>query len=111
MRPIGGDWGVVLLEDLRCCQQGEPHSGMTLVSILRPPRGTLRILLSGLWSAVMPPAKGASLRGSVVYVARLDQLGRPRMARPCDRCMNILKKYRVRKVVFTVDNGWDYYIF
>ena len=44
-------------------------------------------------------------RGSTIYVARADKDGRPRLARPCHRCMKELYLAGVREVVYTTDDG------
>jgi tRNA(Arg) A34 adenosine deaminase TadA len=44
-------------------------------------------------------------RGATIYVARVDKYGRPRMARPCSRCMLGLYEAGIREVVYTTDDG------
>jgi deoxycytidylate deaminase len=46
-----------------------------------------------------------SARGSTMYVARVNRLGNPCMARPCSRCMKKLYEAGVREVVYTTDEG------
>lgn len=46
-----------------------------------------------------------SARGTTIYVARVDQYGRSRMARPCPKCMKSLYEAGVREVVYTTDDG------
>jgi tRNA(Arg) A34 adenosine deaminase TadA len=44
-------------------------------------------------------------RGATIYVARVDQFGRSRLARPCSHCMKELYLAGVREVVYTTDDG------
>lgn len=44
--------------------------------------------------------------GSTIYVYREDKNGMPRMARPCNSCQELLKKYKIRKMCYTVDGGY-----
>lgn|SRR6476646_2262655 len=93
-----GGWGLSLLGEETCCQGGELSSGTTLVSVKRTLLGTLRHTLS---RSVNYP-----LKGSVVYVVRLDKSGARRMARPCTNCMQILRRAGVKEVRYTTDDGW-----
>lgn len=55
--------------------------------------------------AVLRKAALNSARGTTIYVARVDQFGRPRMARPCSKCMKGLYEAGVRECVYTTDDG------
>lgn len=44
-------------------------------------------------------------RGSTIYVARVDREGLPRLARPCNRCMQTMYLAGVREVVYTTNDG------
>lgn len=46
-----------------------------------------------------------SARGTTMYVARVDQQGQARMARPCHRCMKTMYEAGVREVVYTTNDG------
>ncbi len=92
-----------LLPEGACCPKGEPNSDTILVYARTPLPGTLRKMLSGLFGR----PKGVSLRGSTVYVARINKAGQMRMARPCEACWRKLKGWGVKEVVYTTDNeGW-----
>ncbi|MFD9287570.1 deaminase [Streptomyces sp. NPDC060030] len=41
--------------------------------------------------------------GYTIYVARVDALGNPRLAKPCPRCQTALLRAGVRRVLYTVD--------
>ena len=43
--------------------------------------------------------------GDTAYVARIGAGGEPRMARPCENCMEGLTQWGIRLVVFTTDDG------
>lgn len=45
------------------------------------------------------------LRGSTVFVARLNKSGQLGMARPCSTCHHILKEYGIRDVYYTNQQG------
>lgn len=50
-------------------------------------------------------AKGEDLRGSTVYVARLDRTGAFGMCRPCSACERALRGHGVSRVVYTSPDG------
>ena len=50
-----------------------------------------------------------SARGTTIYVARVDQRGETRLARPCSKCMKSLYEAGVREVVYTTDAGQGSY--
>jgi tRNA(Arg) A34 adenosine deaminase TadA len=58
-----------------------------------------------------PLSGGAFYRakGSTIYVARVNQTGAARMARPCPNCYEALLLAGVKKVVYTTNEG-DYKI-
>lgn len=43
----------------------------------------------------------ASLQGAVLYVARINNNGEPRLSKPCDRCYTEIAAAGIRKVVWT----------
>lgn len=45
-------------------------------------------------------------KNMVVYTFRATKAGRLAIARPCDSCMQLLKDQHVKKIVYTIDNGW-----
>lgn len=102
MSHIGGGWGLFLPEEDMCCPEVELSTDIILVSVQKMRRGTLRKLLSEIYP------KGASpLRGTTVYVARLNKQGDLRMARPCDTCWKKLKNAGVEYVFYSTDIGWQ----
>lgn len=50
-------------------------------------------------------AKGEDLRGSTIYVARLDRRGALGMCRPCSACERALRDRGVSRVVYTSPDG------
>lgn len=44
-------------------------------------------------------------RGAVLYVARIDRLGRPALARPCPRCQDVLVAHGIEVVYYTAAGG------
>lgn len=43
--------------------------------------------------------------GDTVYIARVNSLGEPRLARPCDLCLKGLTERGIRSIVFTTNDG------
>lgn len=92
-----------LLPEGVCCPKGEPNSDTILMYVRKALPGTLRRMLAGVFGR----PKGASLRGSTVYVARINKAGQMRMARPCSACWEKLKLWGVKYVYYTTDSeGW-----
>jgi hypothetical protein len=54
-----------------------------------------------------PPFGGAfyQAKGSTIYVARVNQTGDSRMARPCPNCYEALLLAGVKRVVYTTNDG------
>lgn len=48
-------------------------------------------------------ALGHPVKNGIMYVARVDKRGNPKMSKPCIKCQELLRKYGVKKVVYTVD--------
>jgi deoxycytidylate deaminase len=46
-----------------------------------------------------------SLSGSDLYVSRTTPAGNSGLARPCDRCMELIKAVGIRRIHYTTDNG------
>lgn len=42
-------------------------------------------------------------QGAVLYVARVNNAGEPRMSRPCKNCMPKLISAGIKRVVYTID--------
>lgn len=47
----------------------------------------------------------SSLMGADLYVSRTTPGGRSGLARPCSRCMELIKAVGIRQVHYTTDNG------
>lgn len=50
---------------------------------------------------------GHSVKNGIMYVARVDKKGEPKMSKPCAKCQEALKKAGVRKVVYTIDDEME----
>jgi deoxycytidylate deaminase len=46
-------------------------------------------------------ARIQDLRGAVLYVARINNQGEPRMSKPCDGCQGLIDKSGIKKVIYT----------
>lgn len=53
--------------------------------------------------AALKKIKG-DMTGAVAYIARVNNLGVPRMSRPCERCMIALREARISKIIYTVEH-------
>lgn len=40
--------------------------------------------------------------GAVLYVARINKQGLPRMSRPCTSCMQLIRAAGIKKIVYTI---------
>ena len=45
------------------------------------------------------------LEGATVLVYREDRNGHLAMSRPCEMCQKLLQRYKVKKVIYTTNNG------
>ena len=61
------------------------------------PLGTIHAEADAIRQAI---AKGINLKGSTIYVARTGS----QMSRPCKNCQKLIRKYEIRKMVYT-DGG------
>lgn len=52
-------------------------------------------------------AYGHRCRNKDMFVVRVKRNGAVANARPCNTCMSMLKKYGIKTVYYTVDNGWS----
>ena len=48
---------------------------------------------------------GRSLRGCVIYIARIKKNGDLAMARPCEFCMDHIEEAGIKKIVFSNESG------
>lgn len=56
-------------------------------------------------NAIMRTVNKDKLKGSTIVVYRQDNHGNSAMARPCDMCEKMLRKYGVKKMIYTNNNG------
>lgn len=49
--------------------------------------------------------RAGSTKGARLFVARLTRGGRLALARPCDRCMEVIRDAGIQRVVYTRDDG------
>jgi tRNA(Arg) A34 adenosine deaminase TadA len=48
-------------------------------------------------------ARIRDVRGAVLYVARVNNLGELRMSKPCPMCAGLIEKHGIKRVVWTED--------
>lgn len=59
-------------------------------------------------ASVLRARRKIDLRGTTLYVARVRKLdGAVANSRPCESCQEIVKKYGIKKVIYTTDEGFD----
>lgn len=51
---------------------------------------------------------GDSLKGAVIYVARVNKHGEDRNSKPCPKCLNLIKESGIKRIVYTTEAGRDY---
>jgi deoxycytidylate deaminase len=42
-----------------------------------------------------------NVKGAVLYVARVNNQGKDRNSKPCDRCMVVIEEAQIKKVIYT----------
>jgi len=47
-------------------------------------------------------------KGAVMYIARVNNQGEPRMSRPCAKCMEAIKAAGIKRIVYTVQHAEDF---
>jgi len=45
----------------------------------------------------------ANPEGAVLYIARVGLAGEARISRPCSRCMAVIEKLGIKRIIYTVD--------
>lgn len=49
----------------------------------------------------------SKLEGSEIWVYRQDRMGRPALARPCEKCQQVLLEVGIKKIYFTTAEGYE----
>lgn len=55
--------------------------------------------------AALRKARKSDLRGATIHVARVNNSGKPMMARPCKICESALREAGVTKMIYTTSDG------
>ena len=45
------------------------------------------------------------LAGATMYISRITQTGRQAMARPCKKCMDLIRSVGIKDIIYTTDTG------
>lgn len=56
-------------------------------------------------------AMPSDLEGATVYVYREHKNGLPALAKPCKCCEKMLCNCNIKKVCYTIDNGYEWFYF
>ena len=57
--------------------------------------------------ALLPLIKNKQdLSSAIIYIFRKDKNGKLVMARPCTRCMSVIKEQRIKKLEYTTNDGY-----
>lgn len=56
--------------------------------------------------AAIRSALGENLNGAVIYVYRENKAGIPSLSFPCKYCLDTIKKTGIKKICFSIDNGY-----
>ena len=60
-------------------------------------------------AALIPLIKNKiDLHGAKIYIFRKQKNNRVALARPCDRCMKLIKMCGIKKLYYTTNNGYAY---
>jgi tRNA(Arg) A34 adenosine deaminase TadA len=46
---------------------------------------------------------GERIKGSIIYVARVNRHGQDRDSRPCDKCYELIKKSGIKRIIYTTE--------
>ncbi len=49
--------------------------------------------------------RAGDVRGAVLYVARVNNLGELRMSKPCGGCQSLIEKHEIKRVVYTLEEA------
>lgn len=50
--------------------------------------------------------RAGNVAGATIYVARMTRSGYIGMAKPCERCQEMLDEYGIRTAIWTTPTGW-----
>lgn len=59
-------------------------------------------------AAAIRACKGADLRNATIYVARINNSGKPMMSKPCLKCEKAIREAGIKKVVYTIDSIMEF---
>lgn len=65
--------------------------------------GTPQNQLHAEMAAVLSCAEGAA-EGAEIYVARSKPSGKPGLARPCEVCQGVLRRFGIRRAFYTINS-------
>lgn len=57
--------------------------------------------------AIMRTVNKSDLKGSTIIVFRCTSDGTLALARPCNSCQLFLKKFGIKKMIYTTSEGWN----
>lgn len=66
-----------------------------------PPDVHIMNMLSVHAEEAVLKANGSEAENAVIYIARLSAKGEPALSKPCGSCQKMLKKYGVKKAIWT----------
>lgn len=46
---------------------------------------------------------GENIKGSIIYVARVNKQGRDRDSRPCEKCYKLIKNSGIKRIIYTTE--------
>ena len=49
----------------------------------------------------------SSLSGATIHVSRVNLNGNPALAKPCNKCLDLIKSVGIKKIIFTTDSGTE----
>lgn len=102
--------GAVVVSGNRVLSVGHNRIGYSKYLSNRPYRESIHAEMQAVLE-LLKTRRQAELIGATVYVSRISRSGKPRLAKPCKYCFDLLRAVGVSHVVFTTNEGVAEYAF
>lgn len=96
--------GAVISKGGRILSTGFNQSGYS--HIIRPATGTVHAEEAAILK-LLKARRLHDLVGADIHVSRLTPGGRHALAKPCERCMDLIRSCNLRRVFYTTDEGTE----
>lgn len=82
--------------------KNDPHIVTPEGPNVLPPDVSVMDMMSVHAEEAVLRANAEEAENSVIYIARVSAEGKPTMSKPCESCQKLLKKYGVKRAIWTV---------